>query len=158
VQKQESFDFRGSEPAKPAIITEQGIKFRADPAGAHKTGFFADQRDNREWLSHLCAGQRVLDLCCNTGGFAVYAAARGASEVIGIDIDNDVLDIAKGNAETERRAPALRAGRYLPVAARCLEQRRALRRGDPRPAKMTRDPRAGDPRAQEIPRHEQARP
>ena len=104
VQKQESFDFRpwnsaGSGPAAPAIITEHGIRFRADPAGAHKTGFFADQRENREWLSRQCAGKRVLDLCCNTGGFGVYAAVRGASEVVGIDIDNDVLEIARGNAK-----------------------------------------------------------
>ncbi len=99
VQKQESFDFRGSEPAAPAIITEHGIKFRADPAGAHKTGFFADQRDNREWLSRQCAGKRVLDLCCNTGGFGVYAAARGATEVVGIDIDEAVIEIAKGNVK-----------------------------------------------------------
>ena len=99
VQKQESFDFRGSEPAQPAIITEHGIRFRADPAGAHKTGFFADQRDNRQWLSQHVAGKRVLDLCCNTGGFGVYAAVRGASEVTGIDIDEDVLAIARGNAK-----------------------------------------------------------
>ncbi len=99
VQKQESFDFRGTEAPAPAVISEYGIKFRADPAGAHKTGFFADQRDNREWLSHQAAGKRVLDLCCNTGGFGVYAAARGAQEVVGIDIDQDVLDIARGNAK-----------------------------------------------------------
>lgn len=99
VQKQESFDFRGSEPAAPAVITEHGIRFRADPAGAHKTGFFADQRENRQWLSQHIAGKRVLDLCCNTGGFGVYAAVRGASEVVGLDIDQDVLDIARGNAK-----------------------------------------------------------
>ncbi len=104
VQKQESFDFKpwnsaGSEPAAPAVIVEHGLKFRADPAGAHKTGFFADQRENREWLSHRVAGRRVLDLCCNTGGFAVYAAARGASEVVGVDIDDAVIQIAKGNAK-----------------------------------------------------------
>jgi 23S rRNA (cytosine1962-C5)-methyltransferase len=104
VQKQESFDFKpfnssGSEPTSASIITEHGIRFRADPAGAHKTGFFADQRDNRQWLSQLVAGKRVLDLCCNTGGFGVYAAVRGAEEVVGIDIDDDVLDIAKGNAK-----------------------------------------------------------
>ena len=99
VQKQESFDFRGTEAVPPAIITEYGIKFRADPAGAHKTGFFADQRENREWLSQQVAGKRVLDLCCNTGGFGVYAKARGAEEVIGVDIDADVINIAKGNAK-----------------------------------------------------------
>ena len=99
VQKQESFDFRETGGTEPAIITENGIRFRADPAGAHKTGFFADQRDNREWLSHRCTGKRVLDLCCNTGGFGVYAAVRGASEVVGIDIDDAVLEIARGNAK-----------------------------------------------------------
>ncbi len=99
VQKQESFDFRETAGTEAALITENGIRFRADPAGAHKTGCFADQRDNREWLSHRCTGKRVLDLCCNTGGFGVYAAVRGASEVVGIDIDSDVLEIARGNAK-----------------------------------------------------------
>lgn len=98
VQKQESFDYRDTLGTEPAVITEYGVRFRADPAGAHKTGFFADQRENREWLSHQCAGKRVLDLCCNTGGFGVYAAVRGATEVVGIDIDPAVLDIAGGNA------------------------------------------------------------
>ncbi|MEP6634695.1 MAG: class I SAM-dependent rRNA methyltransferase [Luteimonas sp.] len=110
VQKQESFDYKpvtsgestssgGNAPPAPSIITEHGIRFRADPAGAHKTGFFADQRDNREWLSHQVSGKRVLDLCCNTGGFGVYAAVRGAQEVVGVDIDEDVIAIAKGNAK-----------------------------------------------------------
>jgi 23S rRNA (cytosine1962-C5)-methyltransferase len=99
VQKQESFDFRLPEPPEPATITEYGVKFRADPGSAHKTGFFADQRENREYLARFARGKRVLDLCCNTGGFAVYAKARGeASEVVGIDIDQDVLDIADRNA------------------------------------------------------------
>jgi 23S rRNA (cytosine1962-C5)-methyltransferase len=105
VQKQESFDYKpvysGGNPrdVPPAVITEYGVKFRADPAGAHKTGFFADQRENRQWLSERVEGKRVLDLCCNTGGFGVYAAVRGASEVVGIDIDEDVLEIARGNAK-----------------------------------------------------------
>jgi 23S rRNA (cytosine1962-C5)-methyltransferase len=110
VQKQESFDFKpwssgGTGPTAPALITEHGIRFRADPAGAHKTGFFADQRENRQWLSQLVAGQRVLDLCCNTGGFAVYSAVRGASDVVGIDIDADVIEIAKGNAKLNNVRP-----------------------------------------------------
>ena len=139
VQKQESFDFRGSEPAAPAIITEYDIKFRADPAGAHKTGFFADQRENREWLSRQVEGKRVLDLCCNTGGFAVYAAARGASEVIGVDIDQDVIEIAKGNAKLNNVRPRFVQADIFPYL------RDAAARGDQYdvvildPAKMTRD-------------------
>ncbi|WP_119716874.1 class I SAM-dependent rRNA methyltransferase [Cognatilysobacter tabacisoli] len=140
VQKQESFDFRGSEPAAPAVITEYGVRFRADPAGAHKTGFFADQRENREWLSRQVAGKRVLDLCCNTGGFGVYAMAKGgADEVVGIDIDEDVLAIARGNAKLNNAQVKFVQADIFPWL------RDAGNRGDRfdvvilDPAKMTRD-------------------
>ena len=99
VQKQESFDLRPSGAAPKVIIEENGIRFHVDPTHAHKTGFFVDQRENRQWLGHRVAGRRVLDLCCNTGGFAVYAAARGAQEVTGIDIDEAVIEIARANAK-----------------------------------------------------------
>ncbi len=113
VQKQESFDYKDTLGTRPAIVSEYGIRFRADPAGAHKTGFFADQRENREWLSRQCEGKRVLDLCCNTGGFAVYAAARGASEVVGIDIDAAVIEIAKENAHLNSALIGNRKPRFV---------------------------------------------
>ncbi|MBB5015529.1 class I SAM-dependent rRNA methyltransferase [Rehaibacterium terrae] len=100
VQKQESFDFRAPEAPAPSIITEYGVKFRASPGSGHKTGFFADQRDNREYLSRFTEGKRVLDLCCNSGGFALYAKARGgADEAIGVDLDEEILEIARKNAQ-----------------------------------------------------------
>ena len=139
VQKQESFDYRGSEPAAPAVITEHGVRFRADPAGAHKTGFFADQRENREWLSRQVAGKRVLDLCCNTGGFAVYAAVRGAAEVVGVDIDADVIQIAKGNAKLNDVRPRFVQADIFPWlrdASNAGEQYDVVILD---PAKMTRD-------------------
>ena len=99
VQKQESFDFRSPDAPAPSVITENGLKFRASPGSGHKTGFFADQRDNREYLSRFTQGARVLDICCNSGGFAIYAKARGgAAEVIGIDLDEEILEIAGKNA------------------------------------------------------------
>jgi len=99
VQKQESFDFRAPDAPAPSIITEYGLKFRASPGSGHKTGFFADQRDNREFLARFTAGKRVLDICCNSGGFAIYAKARGgAEEVVGIDLDEEILEIAEKNA------------------------------------------------------------
>ena len=99
VQKQESFDFRAPEPPAPSIIIEHGLKFRASPGSGHKTGFFADQRDNREFLARFCEGKRVLDVCCNSGGFAIYAKARGgAAEVTGIDLDEEILQVAEKNA------------------------------------------------------------
>ena len=149
VQKQESFDYRpvssaGTQPPAPAIITEYGVRFRADPAGAHKTGFFADQRENREWLSRQCQGRTVLDLCCNTGGFAVYAAARGAAEVLGVDIDEDVIAIAKGNARLNDLKPGSGGPKFV-QADLFPWLRDAANRGDRfdvvilDPAKMTRD-------------------
>jgi 23S rRNA (cytosine1962-C5)-methyltransferase len=139
VQKQESFDFRGSEPAAPALITEHGIRFRADPAGAHKTGFFADQRENREWLSHRVAGARVLDLCCNTGGFAIYAAVRGAGEVVGIDIDNAVLEIARANARLNNVRPRFVQADIFPWLRDAAANGERFDVVILDPAKMTRD-------------------
>jgi 23S rRNA (cytosine1962-C5)-methyltransferase len=99
VQKQESFDCRPPEAPPPSVITENGVRFRVAPGSKHKTGFFLDQRDNRRQLASFCRGKRVLDLCCNTGGFAVYAKALGAAEdVTGVDLDEEVIALAKQNA------------------------------------------------------------
>ncbi|MBI1917723.1 MAG: class I SAM-dependent rRNA methyltransferase [Planctomycetes bacterium] len=99
VQKQESFDCREPEPPPPEVITENGVRFRVAPGTKHKTGFFLDQRDNRRLLASFCGGKRVLDLCCNTGGFAVYAKVLGsADEVVGVDLDELALGLAKQNA------------------------------------------------------------
>jgi 23S rRNA (cytosine1962-C5)-methyltransferase len=105
VQKQESFDCRAPEPPSPAIIREHGLRFRVAPGSKHKTGFFLDQRDNRRLLAGFCAGGRVLDLCCNSGGFSVYAKALGgASEVVGIDLDEQALAMARQNAGLNQAA------------------------------------------------------
>ncbi len=98
IQKQESFDCRPPEPPAPEVITEHGIRFRVAPGSKHKTGFFVDQRANRQLLATFCPGKRVLDLCCNSGGFAVYAKVRGAEEVTGVDLDEQALGTARQNA------------------------------------------------------------
>ncbi len=100
VGKQESFDCRPPEPPPPGVITEHGLKFRVAPGSKHKTGFFVDQRDNRKLLASFCGGKRVLDLCCNSGGFSVYAKALGgAADVTGVDLDETAIDLAKQNAK-----------------------------------------------------------
>jgi 23S rRNA (cytosine1962-C5)-methyltransferase len=99
IQKQESFDCRSAEAPPAEVIVEHGVRFRVAPGSKHKTGFFLDQRDNRLRLSSFCRGERVLDLCCNSGGFAVYAkAAGGAEEVTGVDLDEQALALARQNA------------------------------------------------------------
>ena len=81
------------------VINEFGTRFRVRFAGGHKTGFFCDQRENRRKLAEFCHGKSVLDLCCYTGGFSVQAKTLGkADEVIGVDLDEEPLKVAKENA------------------------------------------------------------
>lgn len=80
-------------------VSEHGTQYRVHFGTGHKTGFFCDQRENRLKLTEFCHGRSVLDICCYTGGFAVMAAkAGGANEVVGIDLDEEPLKIAKQNA------------------------------------------------------------
>ena len=104
VGKQESFDCRPPEAPPPGTVSEYGLKFKVAPGGKHKTGFFCDQRENRKRLAELVPpGGRVLDICCNSGGFAVYAKARGdAGEVVAIDLDETVLKLAADNAKLNK--------------------------------------------------------
>ena len=104
VQKQESFDCRSGEVPAAVEVHEHGLRFHAAPGCGHKTGFFADQRDNRHRFAELSKGRRVLDLCCNAGGFAVHAMAAGAREAIGVDMDPGILEIGRSNAAANQVA------------------------------------------------------
>lgn len=64
-------------------VTENGISYAISLEG-QKTGFYADQRDNRHFISTISEGQRVLDMCCYSGGFALNALCGGAVNVTGI--------------------------------------------------------------------------
>ena len=90
---------RGEEPTEPVTITENGIMFRVALGGGQKTGFYADQRENRRHVSRLFRDRRVLDLFTYTGGFALYAAVDGAESVLGIDSSESALKIAAENAK-----------------------------------------------------------
>jgi 23S rRNA (cytosine1962-C5)-methyltransferase len=81
-------------------VRENGVRFRVDLQAGHKTGFFCDQRDNRRQLAALCEGADVLDVCCYTGGFGIYAAANGnAKSVLGVDLDEAAISLARRNAK-----------------------------------------------------------
>lgn len=88
-------------PSMPdqVVIQEFGTRFRVRFAGGHKTGFFCDQRENRKRLAEFCQGRTVLDLCCYSGGFAIQAKKLGhATEVVGVDLDEEPLALARENA------------------------------------------------------------
>ncbi|GMH38609.1 hypothetical protein BSKO_06493 [Bryopsis sp. KO-2023] len=78
-------------------VHENGVKFHVNLAG-QKTGFYIDQRESREFIRKLSSGHRVLDLCCYSGGFAINAAAGGATEVKGVDSSADAIELARKNA------------------------------------------------------------
>ncbi|KAG2648849.1 hypothetical protein PVAP13_1NG067800 [Panicum virgatum] len=77
-------------------VMENGIVYLVSLEG-QKTGFYADQRENRHFISLLSKDQRVLDICCYSGGFALHAAKGGADNVIGIDSSGSALDLANEN-------------------------------------------------------------
>jgi 23S rRNA (cytosine1962-C5)-methyltransferase len=82
----------------PVEIREHGVKFLVDPSRGHKTGFFLDQRDHRRRLRDRSKGRRVLDLFCCSGGFSLAAAKGGAARVVGVDLDEEAIEQARGNA------------------------------------------------------------
>ena len=50
-------------------------------------------------LADVCAGKRVLDLYCYSGGFSLNAAAAGAALCLGVDSSALAVSMAQRNAE-----------------------------------------------------------
>jgi 23S rRNA (cytosine1962-C5)-methyltransferase len=80
-------------------IREGDLAFFADVAAGQKTGFFLDQRENRQVVKRLARGRDVLDCFCYSGGFSVSAGAGGGASVVGIDISAEALSWAERSAE-----------------------------------------------------------
>jgi 23S rRNA (cytosine1962-C5)-methyltransferase len=89
---------RGLVPSEPITIEEDGLRFLVHLTEGQKTGYYLDQRDNRIAVARLGTGRRVLDSFCYTGGFGLHAAKAGASEVIGVDVSEPALALARENA------------------------------------------------------------
>src|SRR5690606_24986946 len=76
---------------------EYGLNFRVDVREGQKTGFFLDQRENRQRVRALAAGRRVLDGFSYTGGFALAALAGGAAHVTALESSAEALEVAREN-------------------------------------------------------------
>jgi 23S rRNA (cytosine1962-C5)-methyltransferase len=90
---------RGVAPSGPIFVTEHGLKFGVDLAEGQKTGFYLDQRDNRQAAARFARGRRVLDMFCYSGGFAVACASGGARSVLACDSSAKATALAKANAD-----------------------------------------------------------
>lgn len=83
----------------PAFVTvlENGIKYQVNIVEGQKSGFYCDQRDNRQAVSSYTKGKKVLDCFSYSGGFTLNALKAGASEVCSVDSSALAIDTLKQN-------------------------------------------------------------
>lgn len=88
---------RGTQTDLLFPITEYGLQFKVDLVSGHKTGFYLDQRTNRQQVRARSPGKEVLDCFCYTGGFSVNALSGGAASVVSVDVSAEALGLAREN-------------------------------------------------------------
>ncbi|MDA8125564.1 MAG: class I SAM-dependent rRNA methyltransferase [Deltaproteobacteria bacterium] len=86
-------------------IRENGLSFEVDPVAGQKTGFFLDQRLNREIVGSISYGASVLNCFSYTGAFSVYAARGGATQVVSVEASAAANEIARRNLTRNGFAP-----------------------------------------------------
>lgn len=80
------------------IITENGLKLSISLSQGQKTGYFLDQKENRDNLKYYVKDKAVLDCFCNIGGFGLCSAKYGAKSVTCVDISELAINQVKENA------------------------------------------------------------
>ena len=90
----DSFDIN----TKETIISENGVKYYVDFIDGQKTGFFLDQKYNRELVGRIAKGKKVLDCFTHAGSFGLNCALNGASKVVSVDISALAIEQSKRNA------------------------------------------------------------
>ena len=80
-------------------IVENGLKLNINLIEGQKTGYFLDQKENRDNVKHYVKGKTVLDCFCNVGGFSLCSAKYGATEITSVDISESSLDYVRRNAK-----------------------------------------------------------
>jgi len=91
------------------LIEENGVRMEVDVMRGHKTGFYLDQRDNRQLTGELARNRSVLNCFCYTAGFSLQALAGGASSVLSIDSSGPALETARRNLAHNPQLPQDRA-------------------------------------------------
>jgi len=93
--KKNSLPSREAETIQTLWIEEHDLWYEIKPGHGQKTGFFLDQRENREYCRSLSFGKRVLNLFSFTGGFSLNALKGGAVEVLSVDSSSEALEVLK---------------------------------------------------------------
>jgi 23S rRNA (cytosine1962-C5)-methyltransferase len=110
-------------PPEQLTIVENKLRFKVDMAGGHKTGFYLDQRLNREQVQKLAKDKEVLDCFSYSGGFTVNALAGGAKSVCAVDLSSNALKLVRENV----RLNLLPEDRLALVEADVFQQLRKFR-------------------------------
>lgn len=87
----------GPEVSESVEVIENGIKFNIKILQGQKTGFFLDQRDNRNYVKAMSKGKTVLNLFSYTGGFSMYAGVGEARYVASVDISKGAIEQCEDN-------------------------------------------------------------
>jgi 23S rRNA (cytosine1962-C5)-methyltransferase len=125
----------GTAPEGPIFVREHGLTFGVDLTEGQKTGYYLDQRDNRQAAARYARGRRVLDMFCYSGGFAVACAVTGAARsVLAVDGSSRATALAKANAELNG------AANVAVETADAFEKLDALRDGGERFGMVILDP------------------
>ncbi len=93
--------------AEEQVVLENGHKFLVNWTEGQKTGFFLDQRENRQRVGEISRGRNVLNLFCYTGGFSVYALRGAAAHVDSVDSSRKAMDMVSRNMDLNGFDPAL---------------------------------------------------
>jgi 23S rRNA (cytosine1962-C5)-methyltransferase len=105
----------GSPTSPEVTILEREHRFIVNVVTGQKTGFFIDQRENREMVGRLSPGRRVLNLFGYTGGFSIYAGRSGAHSVDTVDIAAPAIALAERNWALNDLPPSLHNGHVADV-------------------------------------------
>ena len=133
-------------------FTENGLLFEVDVVRGQKTGFFLDQRDNRQRVGELSQGKTVLNAFSYSGGFALYAARGGASEVTDVDQSMPALAAAQRHFELNRHYPGVAASEHLTIGGDVFTVLPDLSAAGRRYDMVVLDPPAFASRQEEVPR------
>ena len=107
------------------IVRESSIQYAVNLLGGQKSGFFCDQRENRNRFERYVKNQTVLDLCCYSGAFSLHALRGGARFVDSVDASRDALESLKKNLSLN---PDLDASRLRAEKADMFEYLRSMPR------------------------------
>lgn len=90
------------------IAVENDNKFLIDVVAGQKTGFFLDQRDNRNLLSQYCKDKSVLNTYCYSGGFSIYALNHNAKKVVSVDVSKTAMELVDKNVAINSNAAQIK--------------------------------------------------